>query len=60
MKNYSRSSYRELFCKKGQACNFIKIETPTQMFFCKFWEVSKNTFFTEYLWWLLLRLLGDN
>ena len=28
-----------------QACNFIKKETPSQLFFCEFWEISKNTFF---------------
>ena len=28
------------------------------MFSCEFWEISKNTFFTEYLRWLLLILHG--
>ena len=33
-------------------------ETPTaQVFSCEFCEISKNTFFTEHLWWLLLWLL---
>ena len=36
------------------ACNFIKIETLAQVFFCEFCEISKNTFFTEHLRWLLL------
>ena len=31
-------------------CNFIKKETLTQVFSCKFCEISKNTFFTEHLW----------
>ena len=28
-----------------------------QMFSCEFWEISKNTFFTEQLQWLLLKVL---
>ena len=36
--------------KKGVACNFIKKETLAQVFSCEFWEISKNTFFTEHLW----------
>ena len=27
------------------------------MFSCEFWEISKNTFFTEQLQWLLLKVL---
>ena len=48
-------SYRrncpEVFCKKGvhlikpQACNVIIKETLAKAFFCKFCEISKNTFF---------------
>ena len=33
----------------GGFCNFIKKETPTQVFSCEFCEISKNTFFTEHL-----------
>ena len=29
------------------AYNFIKQETPTQVFLCEFCEISKNTFFIE-------------
>ena len=29
---------------------FIKKETLTQVFSCKFCEISKNTFFTGHLW----------
>ena len=37
--------------KKMQAiCSFIKKEALAQMSSCKFCEISKNTFFTEYLW----------
>ena len=43
---------RSLYFNKvaGQVCNFIKIETLTQVFSCEFCEISKNTFFTEYVW----------
>ena len=29
-------------------------ETPTQVHSCKFWEIFKNTFFTEHLPWVFL------
>ena len=32
-----------------QTCNFIKNEALAQVFSCEFWEISKNTFFTEHL-----------
>ena len=34
---------------KPMACNFIKIETQTQVFFCEFCKTFKTTFFTEHL-----------
>ena len=37
-----------------EACSFIKKETLAQVFSCEFCEISKKTFFTEHLWWLLL------
>ena len=37
-----------------EACNFLKKETLSQVFSCKFCEIFKNTFFTEHLRWLLL------
>ena len=40
------------------SCNFIKKETLTQVFSCKFCKIFKNTFFTEHLCWLILRLLS--
>ena len=43
-----------LLLEKPEACNFIKKEILAQVFFCKFCKISKNTFFTEHLWWLLL------
>ena len=36
------------------AGNFIKKEILAQVFSCEFCEISKNAFFTEHLWWLLL------
>ena len=36
------------------ACNFITKETLTQLFSCEFYEVFRNTFFIEHLWWLFL------
>ena len=29
----------------SEACDFIKIETLAQVFFCEFCEIFKNTFF---------------
>ena len=43
-----------LFFSKVAALNFNKKETLAQVFSCAFCEISKNTFFTEHLWWLLL------
>ena len=40
--------YKKVFLKIG-ASNFIKTETPTQVFSCEFCEISKNTFLTEHL-----------
>ena len=38
----------------GMLLVFIKKEALTQVFSCEFCEISKNTFFTEHLRWLLL------
>ena len=43
---------QENTCVRGlrlEACNFIKKETLELVFSYEFWEISKNTFFTEYL-----------
>ena len=34
----------------GLVCNFINIETLAQVFSCEFSKISKNIFFTEYVW----------
>ena len=36
--------------KVYKACSFIQKETLAQVFFCEFYKISKNTFFTEHLW----------
>ena len=42
---------QSLFFNKvaGQAFNFVKKEALAQEFSCEFFEISKNTFFTEHL-----------
>ena len=35
----------------------LKKETLAQVYSCEFCEISKNTFFIEHLWWLLLHIL---
>ena len=42
-----------------QACNFIKKETLTQVFSCKFWEISNNTFLQSTSRRLLLDFFGS-
>ena len=32
-----------------ETCNFIKTETPIQVFFCEFWKSFKNTYFLVHL-----------
>ena len=54
----------EVFCKKRYSYKFpttlFKKETLVQVFSCEFWEISKNTFFTEHLRWLLLDVIRDH
>ena len=38
-----RSSHQRCSMKKGEACNFVKKETPALVFYCEFYEISKNT-----------------
>ena len=33
-----------------RSCDSIKKEALAQVFSCKFYEIFKNTFFTEHLW----------
>ena len=64
--SHQRCSIKKVFLKNSQnsqentsqkihrtppeTCYFIKKETLAQLFSCEFWEISKNTFFTEYLY----------
>ena len=41
--------YSDDFRGHRSTCNFVKKETLAQVFSCEFCEISKNTFFTEYL-----------
>ena len=73
MKIIYRSSLPDLFCKKmfletsqnsqentcASVSILIKLQTLTQVLSCEFCEVSKNTFFTEHLRWLLLNIAVD-
>ena len=45
-----------VWCLLPEACNFIKKENLTQAFSSEFCKISKNTFFTENLQWLLLSI----
>ena len=61
METSVRSSRPEVFCKKGVLRNFAGKHLCQSLFFKKetlaLCEISKNTFFTEHLWWLLLQSL---
>ena len=37
-----------------KACIFIERETPTQVFFCEYCEIFKNSFFMEHLLFIIL------
>ena len=52
------TSARVYFLIKLQACNFAKKQTLAQVFSCEFCKISKITFFSEYLWWLLLQCVN--
>ena len=46
-----------------QRCSVKKVlkkESLAQVFSCEFCEISKNTFFIEHLWWLLLYFILQN
>ena len=43
-------SVKKMLKKIPKACSFIKKEPLAQVFSCEFWEISKNTFFTEHVW----------
>ena len=47
--------YQNLFFNKAAGLATLKKETLAQVFFCEFCKNFENTFFIEYLRWLLLR-----
>ena len=55
--NSQENTCARVTCVRPEAYNFIKKETPVQIFSWGFCEISKNTFFTEHLrmtaseWW---------
>ena len=53
------SSYIRVACLKLQAsaCNFFEKETLAEVFPCEFWEIFKNTFFTQTSWRLPLDII---
>ena len=44
----ARVSY--LIKLQASTCNFIKNEIRAQVFSCEFFQIFKNTYFTEHLW----------
>ena len=52
-KGIAYKTKREL---NGHVVNFIKQDTTTPVFSCKFWKVFQNKFLTEHLWGLPLKL----
>ena len=49
-RNFTKFTGKHLRQNLFQNFNFIKKETPVQVFSCEFCEISKNTFFTEHHW----------
>ena len=50
---------RVSFSIKLRPATLLKKETLAQVFSCEFCKISKNIFFTEHLWWLLLSSIGS-
>ena len=50
------SSNNFLIYKSILIFSFLIKKRQAQVFSCEFCEISKNTFFTEHLWWPLLHL----
>ena len=46
---FTEEATRGVLWKKVLSQDFIKKETPAQVFSCEFGEISKNTLFTEHL-----------
>ena len=50
--NSQENTYANSLCfnKVARPATLLKKRLLTQVFFCEFWEISKNTFYTEHLW----------
>ena len=62
LKNFAKFSGQHLcqslfFHKVSGPSTFLQKETLAKVFSCEFFEIFKNTFFTEHLRWLLLKLV---
>ena len=58
LKNFAKFTGKQL-CQSlffNQVAGLRKKKILAQVFACEFCEISKNTFFTEHLWWLLLNV----
>ena len=51
-KNLQKQPFADVL-HRPLTCNFTKKEIPTQVFSCEFYNIFKNSFFTELLEWLL-------
>ena len=56
---YLTSSVADSDSFRFPACNFIKKEIPTKMFFCEFRKISKNIFWQNNSRWLLLKFICE-
>ena len=56
LRNFVKHLCQSLFFNKVAGLNpaILLKERLAQVFYCEFYEISKNTFFTEHLRWLLL------
>ena len=60
LRSFTKFTGKQLCQSLRPATLSVKKETQAQVFSCEFCEISKNTFFTEHLWWLLLDITKIN
>ena len=53
---------QRLFFNKVASLRYATLSEKVlaQVFFCEFCEISKNIFFTEHFWWMLLALFSQS
>ena len=56
LRNFVKFTGKHLWYKP---CSFFKKETLTQVLSCEFCKISKNNFFIELFWWLLLSFMTE-